>query len=167
MSPAQTPETADSDSQELYQRLVLLQAAVLSVQGCLQRREMLCSREPAVGHCSALLLCPTICWHSSRSAQPSANPRLLQRITWDDVIAGIMLQCLALEASAAWAALPCILTWVRWCCFSLILGQHSLFLWKKNEERKSHVNTPTAVNMLRFGSKNTPPPPTSPNLPGS
>lgn len=47
------------------------------------------------------------------------------------------------------------------------LGSTSLAFMETNEERKSHVNTPTAVNMLRFGSKNTPPPPTSPNLPGS
>lgn len=45
------------------------------------------------------------------------------------------------------------------------LGSTSLAFMETNEERKSHVNTPTAVNMLRFGSKNTPPPPTSPNLP--
>lgn len=47
------------------------------------------------------------------------------------------------------------------------LGSTSLVFMETNEESKSHINTPIAVNMLWFGSKNTPPPLTSPNLPGS
>lgn len=64
-------------------------------------------------------LCLATHWHSSRSAQPSANSRSsCEGSLGDDVIAGIMLKCLALQAfSAAWAAQPCILMWVKWYCF--------------------------------------------------
>lgn len=63
-------------------------------------------------------LCLTTHQHLSRSARPSPNLWGSSKGSLrDDVIACIMLKCQALEAfSAAPAAQPCILTWVKWHC---------------------------------------------------